>query len=90
MDFGTIKQSKIDNIDCLFHRQIWLAEKDIANKMHKLITNPNMPWALKITTDFIEAVAKKSKIQLSDEQLLAVKNSLTSGVSVITGGSWNW
>lgn len=86
LDFGTIKQSKIDNIDCLFHRQIWLAEKDIANKMHKLITNPNMPWALKITTDFIEAVAKKSKIQLSDEQLLAVKNSLTSGVSVITGG----
>lgn len=73
----------IDDKDYVFTRSFYIAESNIAQNIvrHSLLKTSDKDYTSKI-----EKVSKKNNIELSSEQINAIKNALNSKISIITGG----
>jgi exodeoxyribonuclease V alpha subunit len=79
-----ISQSVDDSV-WLFLRPLALAEQGVANHLKRLAAGLP-PWGNIALKKAITWVEKQNKITLSDSQCAAIKNTVNSKVSVITGG----
>lgn len=79
-----ISQSVEDSV-WLFLRPLALAEQGVANHLKRLAAGL-LPWGNIALKKAITWVEKQNKITLSDSQCAAIKNTVNSKVSVITGG----
>lgn len=82
---GTIIQDTIDNNTCVFLAGLYHAEKGITDKLQKLQSFP-VPWPSIDTDKAIRWVEEKNSISLSNSQQLALIKTLSSKVTIITGG----
>lgn len=74
---------KIENIDYVFRKSFYLAEKNIAQNIavHTMQQASNKGYKKEI-----EMVSEKFNLVLSDEQCEAISTCLNNSISVITGG----
>ncbi len=73
----------IDNIDYIFRKSFYLAEKNIAQN---IILHTIAKQGKKSYNDEIERSSQKENLVLSDEQKEAIKKCLNSNISIVTGG----
>jgi len=78
-----IKEDFIEDETYLYLKSIYYAEIHIANKVKKLLSNKKNK--IKNIKQFIEEVEEDENISLSKSQKVAMKNTLTNNISIITG-----
>lgn len=70
--------------DAIYLKPFYVAENNISIKLNKINSTPsNIPL---INNAMIAAVEKEISVKYTEEQKLAIKTSLTSKISIITGG----
>ncbi|MDR0875695.1 MAG: ATP-dependent RecD-like DNA helicase [Clostridiales Family XIII bacterium] len=83
---GQAKRERLaDGTDAWFSASCYLAEKAVANGLHRLARAEISPVRADIG-HLIHAMETEKAIELSEEQKRAIGHSLLSGVFVITGG----
>lgn len=82
---GKIKLDIISEMEVVYLISYYLAEKKVAHKL-KVLDNASIKSLIADIDSLILASEGESKIELSEEQKVAIRNTITSGVSVITGG----
>lgn len=72
----------IDDIEYIFRRSFYLAEENIAKEV---VTRTRFSYTKDYTND-IKRSSMNNEIELSEEQISAIKTCLNNSISVITGG----
>ena len=80
---GKLYIEKIDDVDFVFRRSYYLAEKNIAKAV---VSHAVSPIVTKKYTKQIEKVSEKNSLVLSKEQVEAISTCLNNSISIITGG----
>ena len=82
---GELQREKLSGGEYWFLSPYYLAEKGVANDLHRLVDADLKPVRADVSR-LIAAMESRKGIELSREQKGAVEESLTSGAFVITGG----
>jgi len=82
---GDVWREKLDRGEYWFLAPFYLAEKGVANDLARLMRADLKPVRADISR-LVAAMEDRKNIELSHEQKDAIKDSLSSGVFVITGG----
>ncbi len=82
---GKIHLDKVDDVTAIYLYGLYKAEQQVCKALS--ILNEKAPKSLAVDIDgMIRRTEAKTNITLSDNQKHAVKGSLSSGVTIITGG----
>jgi exodeoxyribonuclease V alpha subunit len=82
---GTVVADDLDGRRCLFLAGLYRAEREIAAKL-KALAIGSPPWPSIDADKAIPWVEKRTKLELADSQIEAVRLALASKVLVMTGG----
>jgi exodeoxyribonuclease V alpha subunit len=82
---GTVVADDVEARRCVFLAGLYRAEREIAAKLKALAVG-RPPWPLIDADKAIPWVEKRTKLQLAESQIEAVRIALASKVLVITGG----
>jgi exodeoxyribonuclease V alpha subunit len=82
---GTIKLDDIDGTEVVYLYPFYAAEQQICANFIRIQAAPLKPLVT-VTENLIDQAEEEGGIRLSEQQRSAVKNSVSNGICVITGG----
>lgn len=82
---GESVEDYVEGVSCIFLKGLMKAEQSIAERIDALMQGAP-PWPLINSERALEWVEEQTKLSLSNSQKIAIKQSLSSKVLVITGG----
>lgn len=82
---GTVTADTVGNAECIFLTGLYLAERAIAEQLKRIQTGP-LPWPEIEADKALPWIEQKTGLTLAASQAAAVRLSLKSKVTVITGG----
>lgn len=85
LETGFLIKDFINDLECIFPRYLYHAEKGIVRRLKKLMGAP-LPFNDFDVFDAIERVEDLTEVSLSTSQQDALEMALTNKVSIITGG----